>query len=142
MTEHLTRNDDETDIGTVLELEGNLALVSISSDSQCHACGHSCSSAACNSPKKVWADNSINSGIGDRVLLSSNSFKIIFQMSFVFVLPVIILLCCVIFLGDLMPQPASIGLGFLLAISYFIVGNLTFFKKIEKISSYKIIRVI
>lgn len=74
----------------VIEVNGNKATVEVERSSACAGCSESHNCIACKKKIRVVADNPAGACVGDRVVIESESQRILGYAALVFVVPVII----------------------------------------------------
>ncbi len=104
--------------GVVQSVSGNQAVVRISKSS---ACGHDCASCgACSNPTyDVTVLNPISAGVGDRVVIESDTSRILGLSLVLYMLPVFMLIAGAVICREYSLGYLSIGLFLVFGILWF-----------------------
>ena len=112
-----------TSVGYILEVKGDMAKVRFIRES---ACGGNCSSCGgCNAkPIEKWIKNTLNVNCKDKVIIKTNSEKILFSAFVLYILPLVMFFSFYIILNIFFSEIISLLSGILaFFLSFFIAGK-------------------
>lgn len=107
------------EVGTVIKAEGDLCRISVRRKS---ACGENCASckATCSSREHICtAKNSVGAKTGDKVVVETDSRKVLKWAFLVYILPILVILAVFVLASVKLSQGMSVVGAILVAALYF-----------------------